>query len=136
MSMLVISFFLFAFSTAVSKDPLYDRRKLTPLQHLCIDMKRIYEGLVKYRDTFPGGPIAFFADVSQETFVSKNGIYTAHTCLGDGVVVSSPLDHVAKRAHQCSQIYRAYMVWRSWWVVVLPIMLWCAVLGASDRQLP
>ncbi|KAL1753074.1 hypothetical protein FB107DRAFT_218547 [Schizophyllum commune] len=97
-SMLVISFFLFAFSTA----------------HLCIDMKRIYEGLVKYRDTFPGGPIAFFADVSQETFVSKNGIYTAHTCLGDGVV-----------------IYRAYMVWRSWWVVVLPIMLWCAVLATG-----
>ncbi|TRM59077.1 hypothetical protein BD626DRAFT_409791 [Schizophyllum amplum] len=97
-AMLVISFFLFAFSTT----------------HLCIDMKRVYQGLVKYRDTYPGGPVAFFSDVSQETFVSKNGVYTAHTALGDGVV-----------------IYRCYMVWRKIWIIILPLLLWCSVLATG-----
>lgn len=96
--MMIISFLLFAFSTS----------------HICIDMKRVYEGLVRYRDTYPGGPIGFFSDVSQETFVSKNGIYTAHTALGDGVV-----------------IYRCYTVWRKVWIVILPIMLWCSVLATG-----
>ena len=40
------------------------------------------------RNTFPGGPQAFFADVAQTTFISKNSIYTLQTLLGDGVVVS------------------------------------------------
>jgi hypothetical protein len=44
---------------------------------------------VKYRDTYPGGPVAFFADVTQNTFVIKNAIYTLQTLLGDGVVVRS-----------------------------------------------
>ncbi|KAL1685796.1 hypothetical protein GGG16DRAFT_118517 [Schizophyllum commune] len=95
--MLFASFLLFAFSTA----------------HLCIDIRRIYLGLVRHRNTL-GGPIAYFSDVSQETFVSKNGIYTAHTALGDGVV-----------------IYRCYMVWRKIWVIVLPMILWCSVLASG-----
>jgi len=48
---------------------------------------RIDEGLVKYRDTFPDGPRAFFADVAQNTFVMKNAIFTLQTLVGDGVVV-------------------------------------------------
>jgi len=47
----------------------------------------VERGLVKYRDTFPGGPVAFFTDVTQDTFVIKNAIYSAQTLLGDGVVV-------------------------------------------------
>ena len=35
-----------------------------------------------------GGPVAFFADVSQWTFVYKNYVYTAQMLLGDGVIVS------------------------------------------------
>ncbi|KAL1743351.1 hypothetical protein HDZ31DRAFT_41158 [Schizophyllum fasciatum] len=95
--MLFASFLLFAFSTA----------------HLCIDIRRIYLGLVRHRES-PGGPIGYFSDVSQETFVSKNGIYTAHTALGDGVV-----------------IYRCYMVWRNVWIIVLPMILWCSVLASG-----
>lgn len=45
------------------------------------------EGLL-YRNTYPGGSIAYFADVSQWTFVSKNYVYAAQTLVGDGVVVS------------------------------------------------
>ncbi|OJA18399.1 hypothetical protein AZE42_09781 [Rhizopogon vesiculosus] len=57
--------------------------------HMIVDIVRIEEGLVKYRDTFKGGPPAFFADVAQVTFVTKNAIYIMQTLLGDGVVVSS-----------------------------------------------
>jgi hypothetical protein len=46
------------------------------------------EGLILYRDTYPGGPVAYFSDVSQWTFVAKNCVYTAQTLIGDGVVVS------------------------------------------------
>jgi len=59
------------------------------LKHMVVDIVRIDEGLVKYRDTFPGGPVAFFGDLTQNTFVIKNAIYTLQTLLGDGVVVGS-----------------------------------------------
>ena len=58
-------------------------------KHMIVDIVRIDEGLVKYRNTFPGGPLAFFGDVAQNTFVIKNAIYTLQTLVGDGVVVSS-----------------------------------------------
>jgi len=54
---------------------------------MIVDVIRIEDGLVKYRDTFPDGPPAFFADITQRTSVSKNAIYTLQTLLGDGVVV-------------------------------------------------
>ena len=53
-----------------------------------MDIYRIEQGLVAQRNTFPGGPPAFFADVTQPTFVMKNIVYTLQTLLGDGVVVS------------------------------------------------
>ncbi|KAG1812894.1 uncharacterized protein BJ212DRAFT_1276239 [Suillus subaureus] len=76
--------------------------------HLVIDIIRLEDGFVKYRDTFPGGPVAFFQDISQPTFVTKNLIYALQTMIGDGVV-----------------IYRCYAVWQSLWVIILPSILWC-----------
>ncbi|KAG2037503.1 hypothetical protein BDR03DRAFT_999833 [Suillus americanus] len=70
----------------------------------------VEDGLVKYRDTWPGGPEMFFADFLQETFIAKNVIWTMQTLLGDGVV-----------------IYRCYVLWQSVWVIVLPCMLWCGI---------
>lgn len=37
--------------------------------HMVVVIIRTEDGLMEYRDTFPGGPAAFFADVSQEMFV-------------------------------------------------------------------
>lgn len=68
------------------------------------------DGLVKYRDTYPGGPAAFFADISQETYVIKHALYALQTLVADGVV-----------------IYRCYVVWQSVQVIILPSMLWCGV---------
>ncbi|KAF8835805.1 hypothetical protein BDN67DRAFT_998576 [Paxillus ammoniavirescens] len=78
--------------------------------HMVIDIIRIEEGLVQQRDTFPGGPIAFFSDVAQWSFVSKNVLYMLQTLVGDGVV-----------------IYRCYVVWQSFWVIAIPLMLWLSV---------
>ncbi|KAG2088951.1 uncharacterized protein F5147DRAFT_726486 [Suillus discolor] len=78
--------------------------------HIVVNTVRVEDGLVKYRNTFPGGPVAFFADLSQYTFTVKNVLYILQTLVADGVV-----------------IYRCYVVWRSLLVIVLPSMLWCSV---------
>ncbi|KAG2754599.1 hypothetical protein P692DRAFT_20719436 [Suillus brevipes Sb2] len=78
--------------------------------HMVVVIIRTEDGLVKYRDTFPGGPVAFFADVSQETFVVKCAIYVLQTLLGDGVM-----------------IYRCYVVWKSVRIIILPCVMWCGV---------
>lgn len=57
-----------------------------------------------------GRPVAFFADVSQETFVVKCAIYVLQTLLGDGVM-----------------IYRCYVVWKSVRIIILPCVMWCGV---------
>lgn len=62
-------------------------------QHLIVDIIRLEDGFVKYRDIFPGGPVAFFQDISQPTFVTKNLIYALQTMIGDGVVVCFILIH-------------------------------------------
>ncbi|KAG1744620.1 uncharacterized protein EDB91DRAFT_195030 [Suillus paluster] len=84
--------------------------------HVVVDIIRLDYGLVKYRDTFPAGPSAFFADVAEQTYMIKNAIYILHTLLGDGVV-----------------IYRCYIVWQSIRIIILPSMLWCcgALTGFS-----
>ncbi|KAG2151537.1 hypothetical protein DEU56DRAFT_727923 [Suillus clintonianus] len=78
--------------------------------HMVVGIIHVEDGLVKHRDSFPGGSAAFFADVSQATFVTNNAIYTLQTLLADGVV-----------------IYRCYVVWQSIWVIILPCMMWCGV---------
>ncbi|KAG1728063.1 uncharacterized protein EDB91DRAFT_1022189, partial [Suillus paluster] len=94
--MIVIAYSLLLFSTA----------------HIIIDIIRTEEGLVQQRDTFPGGPVAFFADVAQWSFVYKNLLYTLQTLVGDGVV-----------------IYRCYVVWQSWYITIIPGLLWLSVAG-------
>ncbi|KAG2138007.1 hypothetical protein DEU56DRAFT_736531 [Suillus clintonianus] len=78
--------------------------------HMVVGTIRLEDGLVKYRDTFPGGPAVFFADTSDEMFVIKYAIIVLQTLIGDGVV-----------------IYRCYLVWQSVGIVILPCMMWCGV---------
>lgn len=84
--------------------------------HIVVNIIRVQDGLVTYRDTFPGGPAAFFGDVTQRTYVIKHALYISQTLLADGVV-----------------IYRCYVVWQRVWIIILPSMLWCsvAVTGVS-----
>ena len=91
------------------------------------------EGLILYRDTYPGGPVAYFSDVSQWTFVSKNYVFTAQTLIGDGVVVSSfRRDESESHPLNALQLYRCYAVWQSKLIMILPVLLWCAAGGTYD----
>ncbi|KAG1725532.1 hypothetical protein EDB19DRAFT_1915048 [Suillus lakei] len=78
--------------------------------HMVVTIIRVEDGLVKYRDTYPGGPVAYFGDLTQQTYVIKHGLYILQTLLADGVL-----------------IYRCYVVWQSVRVIILPSMLWCSV---------
>ncbi|KIK48622.1 hypothetical protein CY34DRAFT_785894 [Suillus luteus UH-Slu-Lm8-n1] len=77
--------------------------------HVVVNIFRAEDGLVKHRDIFPGGPTAFFADVSQSTYLIKSALYVMQTLLADGI------------------IYRCYVVWQSARVIILPCILWCSV---------
>lgn len=94
---------------------------------------RLEDGLVKHGNTLHDGPARFFADVTQQTFVTKNTIITLQTLLGDGVVVSSSfftckLETLVTYMNP-QKIYRCYVVWRSVWIIILPCMMWCGVAG-------
>lgn len=95
---LIVAILLFVLSTA----------------HMVVNIIRAEDGLVRDRDMYPAGPAAYFADVSQQTYVIKHSFYVMQTLLADGVV-----------------IYRCYVVWQSVWIVVLPIMLWCSVAATG-----
>ncbi|KAG2072012.1 hypothetical protein BDR04DRAFT_1230737 [Suillus decipiens] len=78
--------------------------------HIILGIVWTEYGLVTYRDTYQGGPAAYFADVSQRISIAKNSIYVLQTLLGDAVA-----------------IYRCYVVWQAAWVIILPSILWCGV---------
>ncbi|KAJ8594709.1 hypothetical protein M405DRAFT_808478 [Rhizopogon salebrosus TDB-379] len=77
--------------------------------YMVVDIVRTENGFVKYRDTFPGGPAAYFGDVTQPLYVTKYSLLTLQTMVGDGVL-----------------IYRCYVLWQSIWIIILPSLLWCS----------
>jgi hypothetical protein len=62
---------------------------LNPPKYMAVDIVRTENAFVKYRDTFPGGPSAYFEDVTQPLYVVKYLILTLQTMVGDGVLVGS-----------------------------------------------
>jgi len=58
-------------------------------KHMIVDMVHVENGFVKYRDTFPGGPVAYFIDITQPLFWTNKLILTLQTMVGDGVLVGS-----------------------------------------------
>ncbi|KAI8976301.1 hypothetical protein BD414DRAFT_509665 [Trametes punicea] len=81
---------MFAFSTA----------------HVSLGFQRLIEGFIVLRDQ-PGGPGAFFSDVSIPANVVKVGIHTVNSIIGDSIVV-----------------WRCWLVWgRDWKMCILPILL-------------
>ncbi|KAG1724546.1 hypothetical protein EDB19DRAFT_1644536 [Suillus lakei] len=79
--------------------------------HMIVTIIRVENGFVKYRNTWPGGPAAFFADITEETYVIKHALYIFQTVVADGVMV-----------------YRCYVVWQSIRVIILPSILWCSIV--------
>ncbi len=54
--------------------------------HVSLGFARLIWGFIDYRDE-PGGPAAFFSDVSQPPNVAKVIIHTINSILGDSIVV-------------------------------------------------
>ncbi|RPD59167.1 hypothetical protein L226DRAFT_510298 [Lentinus tigrinus ALCF2SS1-7] len=79
--------------------------------HVSLGLARLIWGFIDHRDD-PGGPQAFFSDVSQPPNVAKVIIHTINSILGDSIVV-----------------WRCYYVWAmSWKICVLPALL---ILGSA-----
>ncbi|KAN0073790.1 hypothetical protein V8E55_012044 [Tylopilus felleus] len=82
--------------------------------HVVVDIYRLVLGFAIKANFFPRSPAGFFTDATQRTFIIKNVVYVLQTLLGDGVV-----------------IYRCYVVWQHFRVVILPAVLWCAASATS-----
>jgi len=89
-------------------------------------------GLILYRDTYPGGPVAYFSVVSQWTFYLKNLVYIAQTVVGDGVIVRFVFVDEVRHPLSTLQLYRCYVVWQSKLVMIFPLLLWCAATGTCN----
>ncbi|KAG2136634.1 hypothetical protein DEU56DRAFT_355685 [Suillus clintonianus] len=84
--------------------------------HIIVTIIHLENGLVRYRDTWSGGPAAFFADVTTETYVIKHGLLILQTVLADAVMV-----------------YRCYVLWQSIRIIILPSILWCSIVATGIR---
>ncbi|KIP01634.1 hypothetical protein PHLGIDRAFT_112895 [Phlebiopsis gigantea 11061_1 CR5-6] len=74
---------------------------------------RLREGVLTVGPNEAGGPEDYFANVTARTFVIKSVLYNAQTLILDFAV-----------------IYRAYIVWQSVYVVIVPVLGWCGLFAA------
>jgi len=85
--------------------------------HVSLGFDRLIEGFIVLRDQ-PGGPAAYFGDVSVSVNVVKIAIHTVNSVVGDGVVV-----------------WRCYLVWgKSWRMCIIPIALLIGSTAAGLAQ--
>jgi len=85
--------------------------------HVSLGFTRLVYGFIYERDE-PGGPAAYFSNISIPGNVAKVFIHTLNTAVGDSVVV-----------------WRCYLVWgRSWKVVTLPLILLCGFVASGIGQ--
>ncbi|KAI0710094.1 hypothetical protein C8Q76DRAFT_741007 [Earliella scabrosa] len=99
--MLWISVVMFAMASMVrltthycSNIPIADSlRHAFCMQHIAINFTRIIKAFITFRDA-PGGPAAFFHQLSEFTQIFGSAVYVAQTLIGDSVV-----------------LYRCYVVW-------------------------
>ncbi|KAH8079056.1 hypothetical protein BXZ70DRAFT_911092, partial [Cristinia sonorae] len=76
-----------------------------------LDILRLVRGVVVIGPELPGGIEQYFSDVLQISWTVKGILYSCQTLILDAVV-----------------IYRAYAVWRSATVVLLPVLGWLGVV--------
>ncbi|KAI0336216.1 hypothetical protein GY45DRAFT_590373 [Cubamyces sp. BRFM 1775] len=78
--------------------------------HIGVNYTRIIKAFITFRDA-PGGPAAFFNQLSEFTQIFGSTIYIAQTLIGDGVI-----------------LYRCYLVWNDIRLVLVPLIL---LLGST-----
>ncbi|TFY71104.1 hypothetical protein EVG20_g1889 [Dentipellis fragilis] len=78
--------------------------------HMGLSFSRVFLGFILKRDSTPGGPAAYFANLSDKIFIAKNGVFVVQTVLGDSV-----------------NIWRCYVVFgKSWKMIVVPTVIMLA----------
>lgn len=89
-TMFGISLVMFILATMVSSAPHREPEYLIVIsfffQHIGVNFTRIIKAFIIFRNE-PGGPAAFFNELSEFTQIFGSTIYVAQTLVGDGVVV-------------------------------------------------
>ena len=70
--------------------PPIDRCAYRALQHIGVNYTRVIRAFIKFRNE-PGGPAAYFNELSEFTQIFGSTIYIAQTIVGDSVVVRIPV---------------------------------------------
>ncbi|KAI0313419.1 hypothetical protein OF83DRAFT_1065534 [Amylostereum chailletii] len=78
---------------------------------LTVDAKNHYVGFSVLQD-----PVVYFANIKM--YIWKDGIFLAQTLLGDATL-----------------IYRCYIVWRSWKIILLPCLMWCSIAATGAHAI-
>ncbi|KAK0453840.1 hypothetical protein EV421DRAFT_1766847 [Armillaria borealis] len=100
---LVFAVLLFAFQT----------------MYTVVGIRRRYYGFVTLSgSSYPGGPSAFFENVTTTAVLLRNISWDLQVALGDAIV-----------------IWRAYVVWQTPWIVVPPMVIWVGFIVAAIGEL-
>ncbi|TCD61392.1 hypothetical protein EIP91_008529 [Steccherinum ochraceum] len=79
-----------------------------------LDVIRLVQGVVVVGPRLSSGIDGYFADASRISWMMKGILYSCQTLILDAVV-----------------IYRAYVVWQNFYVVIAPILGWLGLLATS-----
>ncbi|KAK0499877.1 hypothetical protein EDD18DRAFT_866301 [Armillaria luteobubalina] len=84
-----------------------------------VGIRRRYQGFVTLSgSSYPGGPAAFFENITTTAILLRNVAWDLQVALGDAIV-----------------IWRAYVVWQTPWIVVPPIAIWVGFIVAAVGEL-
>ncbi len=129
---------LLLLSTSVCVSPAthcQDLHLLRCFKELGVNITRLYRGFITRGPHLPGGSDQYFAGASDPTFLVKSILYDFQTAILDAVVVgilSIHCMHHGRLSIRVCQIYRAYVVWQSVFVIAVPVLGWVALIGMSD----
>ncbi|TCD61735.1 hypothetical protein EIP91_008002 [Steccherinum ochraceum] len=80
---------------------------------LGVNIQWIKNGFITLGPKHIDGVEGYFADVSEPAYIVKTSLYNVQTLIFDAAV-----------------IYRAYIVWQKWYVILIPGVLWCCLLAS------
>lgn len=86
-----------------------------PTSRICMDIYLNITAFTQHYNDGPGnqGPEQWLSQSWMPILLANNAVYAASTLIGDAVV-----------------IYRCYVVWQRWWIVVIPCLAWLGAVGA------
>ncbi|KAI0319667.1 hypothetical protein OF83DRAFT_760633 [Amylostereum chailletii] len=101
--------------------------------HLGINIHRLLFALFERRSYPRGGSSGWLNDPSQWTYLAKDSILFIQNLTADSIVVCLYFRvNLCSRTHLAfRQIYRCYVVWNSWQIIVIPVLMVLSLLGVG-----